>query len=145
MVWEPSHLGYLLADRNGAGPDFRRAVYRARWEEGRDIGRADVIGEIAADLGLDAAAAAAAPADPDLRAAGAHALLQCHRDGVFGVPFLVGREKFWGVDRFTDFVGALNADPTGADVTPRYASVEAQRLAGTGARTTDIGHAGGCG
>ncbi|HEX5741026.1 MAG TPA: DsbA family protein, partial [Pilimelia sp.] len=36
-VWEVPHLAYLVAQREGEGREFIRRVYRARWEEGRDI------------------------------------------------------------------------------------------------------------
>jgi predicted DsbA family dithiol-disulfide isomerase len=35
-------------------PEVRDALYRAYWEEGRDIGRIDVLTEIGAAFGLDA-------------------------------------------------------------------------------------------
>ncbi len=35
--WEVSHLAYLAAKAQGLGPQFVDAVYRARWQEGRDI------------------------------------------------------------------------------------------------------------
>ena len=65
--WEVAHFGFLRARRHGRGRDFVDAVYRARWEQGRDISDPETIGAVAAELGLDAAEHAGAAEDPELR------------------------------------------------------------------------------
>jgi 2-hydroxychromene-2-carboxylate isomerase len=108
--WDLPHLAYLQARRLGRGHAFFWAAYRARWERGEDICSDEVIRRLAAEVGLDAGILATAPADAEVRALGAEALLRCYRDGVFGIPFFcLGREKFWGVDRFEDFAAGLSA------------------------------------
>lgn len=137
--WEVAHLGYLVAERAGAGRAFLAAVYRARWQLGHNISDPEVIAAIGAEIGVDAEALRCAADDPDLRKEGLEALRALVRDGVFGVPFFVcGREKFWGIDRLADFAamvreksGGQNAD----DVT----------LVPQPALAADQGHAGGCG
>ncbi len=89
----------LVALTEGWGEEFSRAVYRAQFAEGRQIGSADVIGEIVRDLGRDAAVLARAQSDAikqELRAATEEA----QRLGIFGAPsFIAGGELFWGNDR----------------------------------------------
>ncbi|MFF3977350.1 2-hydroxychromene-2-carboxylate isomerase [Streptomyces sp. NPDC001828] len=141
-VWEIPHLAYLVARREGRGPQYIAAAYRARWEEGRNICDRSVIAGIGAELGLDSAELAAASDDPELREEGVRLLLDVCADGVFGVPFFVhGFSRFWGLDRLPGFVAHLRErgltepalpEPVGAAV-------------GLGPRSVDDGHAGGCG
>jgi 2-hydroxychromene-2-carboxylate isomerase len=149
--WEVPHLAYLVAARRGAGVAFTAAVYRARWEEGRDICDRTTIGEIAGGLGLDPAEAAGAADDEELRREGVAVLLRIHRDGVFGVPFFVDRyARFWGLDRLETFVAHLTAGvpreapatAPGADGGPAAVAAGPGVDGGPGA---DGGHAGGCG
>ncbi|MFF7559734.1 2-hydroxychromene-2-carboxylate isomerase [Streptomyces pseudovenezuelae] len=144
--WEASHLAYLVAAAEGRGLAFAERVYRARWQEGLDISDRATIGRLAADVGVSADAAEHAADDDGIRAEGTRALLDIHRDDVFGVPFFIHRrQKFWGVDRLTDFLTALG-EPTGqprpgapAESAPPVAA------AAFGAHSSDHGHAGGCG
>ena len=89
----------LAALAEGWGEDFSRAVYRAQFAEGRQIGNPDVIGEIVRDLGHDDAVLARAQSDAikqELRATTEEA----QRLGIFGAPsFVAGGELFWGNDR----------------------------------------------
>ncbi|MFR9731945.1 2-hydroxychromene-2-carboxylate isomerase [Saccharopolyspora sp. MS10] len=137
-VWEVAHLPYPLAVRAGRGHDYLAAVYRARWEQGRDISDPAVIAGIGAELGLDPARVAGAADDDALRAEGLASLLRVCREGVFGVPFLIaGRERFWGLDRLEPFLAALRGAPE------PVATPAAGPESGWGA--VESGHAGGCG
>jgi 2-hydroxychromene-2-carboxylate isomerase len=64
--WEVSHLAYLLAAGEGRGPALVARVYRARWQEGRDISDRVVVAGLAADVGVEADTSGAAE-DPDVR------------------------------------------------------------------------------
>lgn len=87
-----AHEAAAFAASRGVGPAFRAAVFTARFSEGRDVGRVDVLVELAAALGLDRTetkvvldvdtfpARVAAEADAGRRA------------GVEGVPTLVAGE-----------------------------------------------------
>jgi predicted DsbA family dithiol-disulfide isomerase len=87
-----AHEAAAFAASRGAGPAFRAAVFVARFGEGRDVGRVDVLVELGAAVGLDAtelkvvldvdtfAARIAAEHDAAVRA------------GVEGVPTLVAGE-----------------------------------------------------
>lgn len=108
--WEVSHLAYLAAERLGAGPEFIAAAYRARWELGEDISDPRTMARIGRDIGVDPGALESAHDDPDVREKGLQALNSLHRDGVFGVPFfIVGFDKFWGVDRLPQFAESVRA------------------------------------
>ncbi len=138
-VWEVPHLAYLAAREQGAGPAFVAEIHRARWARGEDICDRAVIARIGRDLGVDVGH----PDDPALRALGTAALLDVYRDDVFGVPYFVHRrERFWGVDRLPDFVAAVSGRPAAADLT---GGAVAGPVPPAGGRTSDGGHAGGCG
>jgi 2-hydroxychromene-2-carboxylate isomerase len=139
--WEVSHLPYFLAADRGLGMAYVDAVYRARWREGRDVCDVATIADVAEDVGLDRASVEAATGDDELRARGVAALLDVEADGVFGVPFFViRRQKFWGVDRLLDLVDALAIHVDN----PARTELAAVFTAGD-TKSTDDGHAGGCG
>ncbi|MFG3283174.1 2-hydroxychromene-2-carboxylate isomerase [Streptomyces sp. NPDC048111] len=141
-VWEVPHLAHLVAERAGLGRAYVAAVYRARWEQGRDICDRAVIGGIGAELGLDPAELANACDDPELRAEGVRLLLDVDTDGVFGVPFFVhGFNRFWGLDRLPAFVAHLRERGLPAAALPRPVGA----AVGLGPGSVDDGHAGGCG
>ncbi|HET6859681.1 MAG TPA: DsbA family protein [Streptomyces sp.] len=141
-VWEIPHLAYLVALREGRGPQYIAAAYRTRWEEGRNICDRSVIAGIGAELGLDPAQFAGASDDPGLRDEGVRLLLDIDRDGVFGVPFFVhGFSRFWGLDRLPGFAAHLRERMAPAPGLPEPVA----GAVGSGARATDDGHAGGCG
>ncbi|MGW5692051.1 DsbA family protein [Streptomyces asiaticus] len=164
-VWEVPHLPYFLALDAGLGPAWIERVYRARWQEGRDICDRTTIAEIAGELGLPAERAAAAADDEELRGGrGLRALLAVSDAGAFGVPFFThGYDKFWGVDRLAAFVASVRSGSgSGAESGPGSGSGARSRdtpLAGApdagfaefsdadfaAARSADPGHAGGCG
>lgn len=133
-VWEVAHLPYFRAAAAGVGRAYADLVYRARFEQGRDISDPAVIRAIGAELGLDRVAV-----DDELRAQGIEALLESYRDGVFGPPFFVaGRDKYWGVDRLARYAEAVRAGGTREAPAAPTAPVPAGSVG-------DLGHAGGCG
>jgi 2-hydroxychromene-2-carboxylate isomerase len=139
--WEIAHLAYLAAEREGRGREFIAAVYRARWEQGRDISERSTMAELGAELGLDPELLANASDDPEVRDLGVAALQAVYRDGVFGVPFFVhGYDKFWGLDRLGGFVSSLYGGLSPVDI-ETDALLRASELVSAG----DGGHAGGCG
>ncbi|MBL1118951.1 DsbA family protein [Streptomyces sp. 110] len=164
-VWEVPHLPYFLALDAGLGPAWIERVYRARWQEGRDICDRSTIADIAGELGLPAERAAAAADDEELRVGrGLQALLALSDAGAFGVPFFThGYDKFWGVDRLAAFVASVRSGSgsgprsgsgsgSGArsrDTPPAGASdadvAELSDADFAAARSADPGHAGGCG
>lgn len=142
--WEPAHLGYLRARELGCGPSFFWAMYRARFEQGRDIAHREAVHAVCVSVGLPADAIAAAADDGETRRLGAECLRLAWTDDVFGVPFFLhGHERFWGIDRLELFVRKLRGDGgAGCAELDRFPAVVAT-AAEAGALDRD--HAGGCG
>ena len=145
--WELPHLAYFAARGCGKGREFFDAAYRARWEHGRNICDERTIADIGAEIGAPPGVLVGAPNEAEIRRAGAEALYECYRDGVFGVPFFVHRrEKFWGVDRLDAFIRALGAggERDGrSDVARRQPPALIPAAGEVGG--ADVDHAGGCG
>jgi predicted DsbA family dithiol-disulfide isomerase len=51
-----AHEAMAFARAEGAGQHMHDALYAAYWQDGRDIGRIDVLSDIAAEVGLDRSA-----------------------------------------------------------------------------------------
>src|SRR5262249_54944890 len=102
------NLVYFAARRAGLDRPFRRAVYQARWQEGKDIHKEATILQLAVDVGVDQEAASRALQDEETRHEAAKALMSAYDDDVFGVPFFIcGFNKYWGVDRLPAFLDQL--------------------------------------
>ncbi len=90
--------GAIAAQRAGVFDAYHRAVFRATWQEGRDVSSRAAMASLATELGF--AEIAAQLDDPTIKDA-----LKANTDdalarGAFGVPtFMVGSELFWGHDR----------------------------------------------
>ncbi|SRR6266581_792021 len=92
---------YWLHDRDCMqARAFAHAVFRAYWQDGRDIAELAVVRDIAAGLGIDRDALAEAVATPEIKQR-----LKAESDaavarGMFGAPYIiVDGEPFWGADR----------------------------------------------
>jgi 2-hydroxychromene-2-carboxylate isomerase len=110
--WELPNLVYFAAAERGRGLAFVEAVFKARWEDGIDIHRPEALERICAELGLDPALAREASGQEQVREKAVATALRWEKDGLFGVPFfVVGFQKFWGVDRAGAFVQALRGEP----------------------------------
>jgi 2-hydroxychromene-2-carboxylate isomerase len=103
---EPFPASSLLASRvalvalaEGWGEDFSRAVYRAEFAAGRNIGDPAVIADIVQSLGHDNAALARAQSD-GIKGRLRGETEEAQRLGIFGAPsFVAAGELFWGNDR----------------------------------------------
>lgn len=106
-------INTLMLMRGAAGlqlrcpGDFLRyvdAVYRAMWEEPRNLGDERVLAEVLAAAGFDPQEFAALVADPQVKAALIANTDEAVARGVFGAPTMfVGERMFFGQDRL-DFV-----------------------------------------
>ena len=138
--WEVAHLAYLVAEAEGMHREFVAAVYRERWERGRDICLPATIAAIGRELGLDPDRLAGAADDERVRDRGTEILLAIDRDGVFGVPFFIrGYDRFWGLDRLSNVVALVRGTAGTERPAPDVDYPEPSPL------TADLGHAGGCG
>jgi 2-hydroxychromene-2-carboxylate isomerase len=90
----------LAALAEGWGEDFSRAVYSAQFAQARQIGGAEVIGEIVHRLGRDSSAALMRAQSDAIKQKLRAETAEAQRLGIFGAPsFVVGGELFWGNDR----------------------------------------------
>ena len=82
----------------GARPELRErllgALHKAYFEDGRDIGDQETLLTIAAEIGLDRRALAAALNFPDFRAMIDAQVNEISRSGITGVPFFIFNDAF---------------------------------------------------
>ena len=83
------------------GEDFCRAVYRAQFAEGRDIGDRAVLDDVLRNLGQDAATIVAQAQSDDTKALLRSQTEEAVAHGIFGAPSFTTAdgELFWGNDR----------------------------------------------
>jgi len=105
---EPFPQNSLLAARvaligfaDGWGEDFSRAVYRAEFGEGRNIGDSDVVSGLLGELKLDAVRVLEQAQTTENKARLRSQTEEAQRIGIFGAPSFVTAdgELFWGNDR----------------------------------------------
>jgi 2-hydroxychromene-2-carboxylate isomerase len=90
----------LVGFDEGWGEEFSRAVYRAEFGEGRQIGEAAVIAELLGGIGIEPAPVLAKAQSDEIKAKLRVETAEAQRLGIFGAPsFVVGEELFWGNDR----------------------------------------------
>jgi len=100
---EPFPQNTLLAARvavggleDGWGEEFSRALYRAQFAEGRQVGDPQVIGEIVDALGQNGAAALVRAGSDDIKQKLRANTEEAQRLGIFGAPsFIADGELFW--------------------------------------------------
>ena len=91
----------LVALAQGWGEDFCRAVYRAEFGDGRNIGEPATIAAVLAALGKNADNVLQQAQDDTIKAALRAQTEEAQRLGVFGAPSFItpDGELFWGNDR----------------------------------------------
>jgi 2-hydroxychromene-2-carboxylate isomerase len=91
----------LIGFADGWGEDFSRAVYRAEFDDGRDIADTSVVSDILVKLKLEAAGVLARAQAPENKANLRGETEKAQRIGIFGAPSFVtaAGELFWGNDR----------------------------------------------
>ena len=100
----PAMRGALHAEREGMLQPYLDQLFPAAWVEARDVGAADVLGDIVAKAGLDPARFEAAIQSDEIKSALKANTDEAVERGAFGAPtFFVGNEMFFGQDRL-DFV-----------------------------------------
>ena len=88
-----AHTLIAFAQHHGAGSEVKERLLKAYFVENRFIGDVDVLAGIAAEAGLDAAAARAWITDPAQLQAVADADAQARAMGIGGVPFFIFNQK----------------------------------------------------
>jgi predicted DsbA family dithiol-disulfide isomerase len=88
-----AHRLILFAEEKGAADAVTRVLFRALFQEGRDVGRPEVLADVAAEAGLDRDEAVEFLAGDRLAHDVAAAHQQAERIGIRGVPvFIVDRK-----------------------------------------------------
>lgn len=101
-----------------------KALLRARWAQGLDIGSQEILAGVAGELGLGPDAVDSALHDPGTKAALADATASAVERGVFGSPTCaVGDELFWGTDRLWLLDHYLGAGERYSPLDPRAQAV----------------------
>ena len=100
---------YWLHERDCAlARAFAKAVYRGFFVDDRDISNPDVVMEIAAGVGADRAALAAAVESPEIKDRLKNEVAAALEKGVFGSPYIVcDGEPFFGADRLPQLEARL--------------------------------------
>ena len=100
----PAHEAALWADANADGEAFRRAVYRAYFVDGLNIGSAEVLAELASGLGFNAEALRTALADKTYADKVQEQFEFARQVGVTGVPtYVAGRYSMVGAQPYQIF------------------------------------------
>jgi len=84
-----AHIGAKYALAQGKGEAYHKAVFRAHWQELRDISDANVLAEIAGEVGLDPEGFRAALNDPDYQAAVETDEYWAYQQQLSGVPAFI--------------------------------------------------------
>ncbi len=102
--------GYYYARQHGKERDYRNAVFRSRWCEGKNIDDVQVLAECAEDCRLSGNEFLQALRSKIYHADIDKALGRAIENKIFGVPTFVFRgERFWGNDRLDFLAAALRA------------------------------------
>lgn len=100
--------GAVAAQQLGCFALYVDTVMAAMWEDGRDMGDAEIMRQVLDSAGLDSAALLALADDPDVKAELMANTEAAAKRGAFGVPtFFVGEEMFWGKERLGQVEAAL--------------------------------------
>ena len=89
-----AHVGAKFASAHGKGDAYHRAVFRAHWQELRDIASPDTLAEIAVAIGLDEAAFRAALTDPHYITEVETDEYWAYQQGLSGVPAFIFGNRY---------------------------------------------------
>jgi predicted DsbA family dithiol-disulfide isomerase len=105
-----AHRLVLLAQEAGIGREMAEALFRANFQEGRDIGKTGVLADVAAGVGLDRDRVARFLAGDQLSRVVDESQTEAKALGVNGVPFFVmeGKYAFSGAQPLETFVAVLD-------------------------------------
>ncbi|MCU0511987.1 MAG: DsbA family protein [Anaerolineae bacterium] len=88
-------IGAKVAEQQGRGAAYHRAMFRAYWTEARDISDLDVVVAVAAAVGLEPAAFSAALRDPEMEALVDADIDRARMLQISGVPAIIFQEKYF--------------------------------------------------
>lgn len=105
-----AHRLILLAQEAGIGREMAEALFRAYFNEGRDVGKTGVLADVAAGVGLDRDRVARFLAGDQLSRVVDESQAEAGALGVNGVPFFVleGKYAFSGAQPVETFAAVLD-------------------------------------
>lgn len=89
-----AHIGAKFAIAHGQGEAYHKAVFRAHWQELRDIAAPETLADIATTLGLDAAAFHAALSDERYIMEVEADEYWAYQQGLSGVPAFIFGQRY---------------------------------------------------
>ena len=102
----PLMRGAIVGERRGELERYSDAMFDAIWRDGRNMGEAEVIGEVLTENGFEVAAYFAGVQEQDIKDELKHRVGRAVAKGVFGAPtFFIGDKMWFGQDRL-DWVEA---------------------------------------
>jgi len=90
----PALVGAKFAEAQGVGDAYHDAMFRAYWQDAKNIEELDVLAEVATAVGLDHNQFLAALDDPVYQNAVMADVQQAFQYGLSGVPALVYNNKY---------------------------------------------------
>jgi len=106
----PLMRGAIAAQADGNFDAYDKAMWRAMWVDGENMGEVEVIGKVLKSAGLDPTAFAARIQDQAVKDGLVAATEEAVKRGAFGAPTcFVGDEMFFGSDRMDYVERALTA------------------------------------
>lgn len=105
-----AHRLVLLAQEAGLGREMAEALFRANFQEGRDVGKTGVLADVAAQVGLDRDRVARFLGGDQLGRVVDESQAEARELGIDGVPFFVleGKYAFSGAQPLETFVAVLD-------------------------------------
>ena len=92
--------GAIAAQEAGVHDAYFPAVFKAIWEDNKDISQPDILTNVLNDAGLNGAALVAATQAPEIKQGLMDATQDCVDRGAFGLPtFFLGDDIYFGKDR----------------------------------------------
>nr|TXF84294.1 2-hydroxychromene-2-carboxylate isomerase [Alkalicoccus halolimnae] len=103
-----AHEGLLFAKKYNRGNEYSHLVFRAFYEDGKDIGNPAVLQELAESAGLSGRDFRTALEERHFSEAREESIRAAHRDGVQAVPtFIIGNKKLTGLQSQEAYEQAL--------------------------------------
>ena len=100
--------GAIAAQEAGVHDAYFPAVFKATWEDNKDISQPEILASILDEAGLDGSALMAATQDPEIKQALMNATQTCVDRGAFGLPtFFLGDDIYFGKDRVSQIEQAV--------------------------------------
>lgn len=102
--------GAIAAQKAGVHDAYYPAVFKAIWEDDKNISEPEVLVQVLTEAGLDGATLVAATQDPDVKQSLMDATQAAVDRGIFGIPtFFLGDDIYFGKERLRQIEQALKS------------------------------------